>query len=164
MTNLVASSESSESLAAVVGRLTAFLAAQDNPGLAAELRRDALSGQPGIGFYRLAVALLPENWEREAEAWLCFLAAVVILTPKRHRPGRGLGEALVAAKYSELRLERLLAAAPDVLGDFVLSVARYLKAKDEGFDFTDLLVLLLARRDDTREEIRRRIALQYAKS
>jgi CRISPR system Cascade subunit CasB len=130
----------------------------------AALKRMAPDREPPLAFYRLAFSHLPEQWERQRSAWQTLVAGVAIMcaAPRPHDSGRPLGKVLAEHRYSEARLERLLAAEGDTLHTLLLRAARFLAAKKESVDWTDFARLtLITTNDDQHEKIRREIAGDY---
>lgn len=152
------------SLATPVARLAGVIGAPHYPaGDRAALRRWA-PGQPlPLSFYRLWLRHADSDLPPEAhtETWMALAWGLATMGAHAHQPGRALGQALAESRYSEGRLERLL-AAPDALRvDLFMSAVRFLAAKNERFDWGDAATFLLATDADKREGIRRRVASSY---
>jgi len=110
--------------------------------------------------------LLPASGERrhdEEVCWAAILAAIAQLA-ELHRPGRALGDALAVAHFAELRFVRLLRAREHGLLDNVRLTARFLAAKGEYVDCTDLARLVLSAGGRNEEAVRRRIARAFYSS
>jgi CRISPR system Cascade subunit CasB len=164
MTPNAQSTVAAEPLTAPVARLAGVIGAPHyTAGDRAALRRWA-PGQPlPLAFYRLwlrhADSELPA--EVHTESWMTLAWGLATMGAHAHQPGRALGQALAESRYSEGRLERLL-AAPDALRvDLFMSAVRFLAAKNERFDWGDAATFLLATDADRREGIRRRIASSF---
>jgi len=147
-----------------VARLAGVIGAPHYPaGDRAALRRWA-PGQPlPLAFYRLWLRHAGSDLPAEAhtESWMTLAWGLATMGAHAHQPGRALGQALAESRYSEGRLERLL-AAPDALRvDLFMSAVRFLAAKNERFDWGEAATFLLATDADKREGIRRRIASTY---
>lgn len=156
-------------LAELVGRLSRTLARELSPGDLAELRRlDPEQPFAPSLFKVLALHLedtgyLPEDGPARDEAERCFaaiLAGLAHLGPF-HQPGRPLGMALASAGASELRLVRLLRHHAGALRSTAILMARYLAARGEPTDFTDMARLLLSDGRDHAQAVRRQIARDY---
>lgn len=147
-----------------VARLAGVIASPHYPTAdRAALRRWA-PGQPmPLAFYRLWLRhagrdLPPES---QIEAWMALTWGLATMGAHAHHSERALGQALAEGRYSEGRLERLL-AAPDALRiDLFMSAVRFLAAKNERFDWSEAAAFLLATDSDKRESIHRRIASYY---
>lgn len=150
-------------LAGTVARLAGVIASPHYPTAdRAALRRWA-PGQPmPLAFYRLwlrhAGSDLPP--ESQTAAWMA-LAWGLATMGHAHQSERALGQALAESRYSEGRLERLLAAPHALRTDLFMSAVRFLAAKNERFDWSEAAAFLLATDTDKRESIHRRIASNY---
>jgi CRISPR system Cascade subunit CasB len=153
-----------EPLTTTVARLAEVISAPHYPaGDRAALRRWA-PGQPlPLAFYRLwlrhADSELPAEAHTESRMTLAWGLATT--GAHAHQPGRALGQALAESRYSEGRLERLLAAPDALRADLFMSAVRFLAAKNERFDWGEAATFLFATDADKREGIRRRIASTY---
>lgn len=139
-----------------------------NPGYPtgdrAALRRMIPGQPPPLSYYRFAIRILPDGWDRDAatrQNWMTIVAGIALMGPDAHRPDRCLGQVLAEAKYSERRLERLLAAAGDTARTLVLRTARFLAAKSAPCDWVDLARLLLTQQPDGRDDLALRIARDF---
>lgn len=152
------------SLAATVAHLAGVIGAPHYPTAdRAALRRWA-PGQPvPLAFYRLWLrhAGSEPPAESQTDAWMTLVWGLAAMGTQAHQPGRPLGQALAESRYSEGRLERLLAAPDALRGELFMSAVRFLAAKNERFDWCDAAKLLLATDADKREGIHRRIASAY---
>jgi CRISPR system Cascade subunit CasB len=148
-----------------IGRLAAVLSAEHFPGGdRAALKRMAPGAAPPLAFYRLWLRHLGDEppTPEQTPAWVVIVAGLAAAPPPGHRPGRGLGQALADSGWHEARLERLLAAGADgQQARLAADALRFLAARGEAFDWTQLARLLLARSDDARDAIHRRIATDY---
>ena len=151
-----------EGLGRSVARIGSVLGANDFPsGERAALRRLDPGGVPSLDFYRFAFRHLPAGWETHTRQWLVIVAGIALMSPGAHQHNRPAGQALAESGYAEARLERLLAAEDDTLHRLLLRAARFLAAKNETCDWTDLARLLLSQHDDRREAARLAIARSY---
>lgn len=163
MTTATVPASEPDSLWGKIARLGGVLSGEHFPtGDRAALKRMAPDQPPPLAFYRLAFRELPENWEYRRGAWQTLVAGMALRSGRDnpHNQKRPLGQALAQLKYSEARLERLLAAEGDTLHTLLLRAARFLAAKNESVDWTDCARLLLAE-GDRHEQIRREIASDY---
>lgn len=150
------------SLARLIGRVSALVGSEDFPtGERAALKRLAPDRPPSLAFYRFCFQHLPEGWQRQIGAWQVLLAGLAVMGISAHRSDRSVGQALAEHRYSEARLERLLATQDDVLYTLTLRVARFLAAKGESVNWLDLAQLLLAQDREKREAVRLKIAGDY---
>lgn len=160
-----ATADSGADLAGRVGRIASLLAADHFPGGdRAALKRHAPGQAPPLAFYRLWLRHLQADLPSEATtgAWALVVWGLALNGRKAHRPDRPLGRCLAESGYSEARLERLLAAADDDTRlALTASVVRFIAAKGDSFDWSQLAQLLLARSEDARERVHRRIATDY---
>ena len=156
-------------LRALVGRLVHVVEQALSPGVLAALRRLDLEDPSDPAFWQVMVASVEPSWtmpsrdlatKDEAERnWACVLNALVLMAGL-HQGGRGLGNALAAAGFSELRLSRLLRASGAGLRTEVRLAARYLGSKAEPSNHADLATLVLGRGDPD-DRTRRQIARNY---
>lgn len=133
------------------------------PGHRAALRRMS-PGQPlPLDFYRFALNCLPEGWEHNIEDWTAVVAGIALMSPNAHNPSVGFGTALGEAGYSELRLERLLAAEEGVRRILFLRAVRFLAAKSQAFNWAEGARFLLTRDEEKRQALNLRIATDFYK-
>lgn len=166
-TTQLASTPKTDSLSQLVGKIAWSLSNESSAGDLAALRR-VKSGDPTcLAFWKIAAAelepSLPPAGLRREEAetrWRGILSAMAELEGL-HEPQRSLGRALAEERYAKLRLERLLRAHGEALGDSVRTMAHFLGSKAAGFNQADLARLVLSdgRRDEDRA--RRKIARDY---
>lgn len=150
------------SLGRLIARVAAIIGSEDfSTGERAALKRLAPGQPPSLAFYRFCFQHLPDGWQRQVGAWQVILAGLALMGTQPHRPDRPLGQALAEQRYSEARLERLLAAQDEVLHTLTLRVARFLAAKGESVNWLDLANLLLAQDRDKHEAVRLKIAGDY---
>ena len=162
---MVASSTVETSLARCIGEVAAVLASDGFPTAErAALRRMSPTQPPPLAFYRFALRHLPEGWDADRDAlkdWIAIVGGIALMSPRAHRPDRGLGQALAEAGFAEARLERLLAAEGDARRLLLLRAVRFLAAKGIGCNWVDAARLLLIREPERREGLHRRIARDY---
>lgn len=127
----------------------------------AQLRRLNSRLPPGLTFFRFALHHLPPNWERSESQWMCLVSGIALMSPHAHRPGRRLGAVLAEAKYSEFRLERLLAAAGATRQILFQRAVRLLASRSLPFDWTDGARLLLTADPDRLERVQLQLASDY---
>lgn len=139
-----------------------------NPGYPtgdrAALRRMIPGQPPPLSFYRFAIRILPDGWDRDAptrQDWMTIVAGIALMGPDAHRPDRRLGRVLAEVGYAETRLERLLAAGGDTARVLVLRTARFLAAKSEPCNWIDLARLLLTRQAEGRDDLALRVARDF---
>lgn len=160
-----ASAPETDGFWAVIPRIAGILSGEHFPSSdRAALKRMAPDREPPLAFYRFAFRELPEDWEYQRQAWQAIATGMALSSGhgNPHSRGHPLGRVLAEHRYSEARLERLLAAEGDTLNTLLLRAARFLAAKKEPVDWTDCARLLLASGDDgKREQIRRKIAGDY---
>lgn len=139
------------------------------PGQIAELRRLDVERPSAPTFWAVVAteldAHLPPDGavvaRRAAERrWAVALRALAVLAGL-YRKGHRLGAALAAAGFSEMRFQRLLASPEDRLPDEIATVARYLAAKGEAFDWFDLVRLAVEVDPTAADDARRDIARDY---
>jgi CRISPR system Cascade subunit CasB len=159
-------------LQAAVNRIAAGLRHAGAAGDRASLKRLQWNDPSSPAYWRFLTeyveeaGLLTASGDRrhdEEVCWAAILASVAQLA-ELHRPGRALGEALAAADFAELRFVRLLRAREHGLLDNVRLTARYLAAKGEYVDCTDLAWLVLSAGGRSEEKVRRRIAQAFYSS
>lgn len=150
-----------------VARLAHRLADKHFPrGDAAELRRLAPERQAPMGaaFWRLLLDCVPDDRRAGVKAerrWAAIIHGMAVMAPNHHRQGDKPGGVLFDARYSELRLHRLLQAEDDALLDAVGRLARFLRAKGRPIDWVRLARLILADSPHYLEIQRREIARDY---
>jgi CRISPR system Cascade subunit CasB len=157
--------EESESLAAIIGRISGLIASEHFPnGDRAVLKRMDPKQEPPLSFYRFALRRLPENWQDQPRAWQAILSGMALMSPHIHRPDRPLGKVLAEEHFSEARLERLLAADSETQRTLTLRAIRFLAAKNQPVDWTHIAGLLLTKDAEKREKLHLRIASDYYKN
>ena len=157
-------SAATQSFATEIGHITGIITSDNFPTSdRAMLKRMDLNRMPPLAFYRFAFRHLPDNWQTERRTWQTLLTGMALMSPQIHRPDLSLGKALAENRYSEARLERLLAAEGDLLLTLGLRAIRFLAAKKLAVNWLDIANLLLSRAADTQEAVRLRIAGDYYK-
>lgn len=159
------SAASGEDFATKINRLARLLAGEHYPpGDRAALKRYAPGQTAPLAFYRLWLRHLDSDLPSgsQTSSWATLTWGLAISGTGAHRPGRSLGQALAESGYAEARLERFLGTR-DELSRLRLfsSLARFLAAKGEAFDWLDAARLLLTRDTDKREAVHRQIATAY---
>ena len=151
-----------ETLERKMGRIAGVISSDRFPtGERAALRRMA-PGQPlPLCFYRFAFSYLPPGWEHALEQWTTLIAGIALMSPNAYSPRVGFGRALAEAGYSELRLERLLAAEHNVQRTLFLRAIRFLAAKTEPFNWAEGARFLLTRDEEKREILNLRMARDF---
>jgi CRISPR system Cascade subunit CasB len=159
------------SFSSVVSRLAQFLdhggGALTTGDIAGLRRMDPTKTIDALGFFKLAatalVDQLPAGGPARDEAETRWAAVIVGLARlgALHQPGRALGEALVAAQFSEQRFVRLLSADKDRLIDELPALGRFLAAKGVPADFNQAAWLLFSAGRADEERSRRSLARSY---
>jgi CRISPR type I-E-associated protein CasB/Cse2 len=153
----------------VIRKLAALIDHELPPGDVAELRRLSSRDLTALAFWRLAALhLIPEGLlaanssrsEEQERTWAAILSCMAYMKGL-HSAQRSPGHALRDARFSELRLIRLLRSREERLLDNLRGVARYLASKGEAVDWTSLAVLALYPESSTAERTRRRIASDF---
>lgn len=152
----------------------AYEIARLDPGPAAALRRGPYRGAGAAAFWKLLAKHKPVGAARNEVGWAALVQAIAVLTPKgrdsRKQPAHDysltMGQALHDAGISELRLARLLAAAPELRGEVAVRVCRRLAAGEpKPFNLVTLGDFVLRGFQDTdrriAEDTDRRIARDY---
>lgn len=155
-------------LADTIGHIVKVISSDRFPtGDRAALRR-MTPGQPlPLVFYRFALQHLPEGWDRDQDRlldWVTIVAGIALMSPNAHRIDLPLGKALAEARYSEVRLERLLASEGSIRRILLLRAARFLAAKGSPCNWVDTAQLLLTRDPQKREQVHKRIAKEFYQS
>lgn len=153
---------SEETLEQQVGRIAGVIGSERFPtGERAALRRMAPGHRLPLSFYRFAFNYLPAGWEHAIDDWVTLVAGIALMSPQAYSPQAGFGKVLAESNYSELRLERLLAAEDEVRRILFLRAVRYLAAKSKPFNWAEGARFLLARSEDKREALSLRIARDF---
>lgn len=153
--------------AAHVPSLAGVLKAEHFPtGERAALKRMALDGAAPLAFHRFLLRHVDSAWQGEPwlPEWRSLICALAIQRDGGFDPVTPLGKALAVARFSEHRLERLLAANGDTLRQLALRAARQLAAKGIAADWRQMADLLFSRKPEIRESVNRRIARDYYRS
>ncbi len=157
--------ETNESLATTIGRISSLIASDRFPNSdRAMLKRMDARQAPPLSFYRFAFRHLPQNWQRQQEAWQAILTGMALMSPSIHRPDRPLGRLLAEERYAETRLERLLSAEGQTRSTLLLRMVRFLAAKRTPVNWVDIAGLLLTTDPEKREDLHMRIAHEYYKN
>ena len=130
-------------LAAAIARL--------DPGPAAQLRRGPLAETGAPAFWLLLSRFDLTALSRDLDGWAAMLQGMAILTPKggertkpsAHDPAMPAGCALAGAKFSELRLARLLSAPGATRRDLALRACRMLARESARIDWRQMARLIL---------------------
>ncbi|MCU7928140.1 MAG: type I-E CRISPR-associated protein Cse2/CasB [Candidatus Thiodiazotropha sp. (ex Dulcina madagascariensis)] len=154
--------ETAKSLASVIGSISGLIASENFPNSdRATLKRMDPKKEPPLSFYRFAFRHLPQHWQAQRKTWQTILNGMALMSPPIHRPDQPLGKVLAEEDYSEARLERLLAAEDETRRTLILRAVRFLAAKKQPVNWTDLAGLLLITDADKREDLHMRIAGDY---
>ena len=141
------------------------------PGPAAALRRGPLNGAGAAAFWKLLARHGPVGAALDEAGWASLIQAIAVLTPKgrdaekrsAHDRSLSMGQALFAARFSELRLGRLLAAAPELRRNLAVRVCRRLAAGESNrFDLVTLGHFILSCGEVTDRRIARDYYRAYA--
>jgi len=131
------------------------------PGDRATLRRMTPGMDPPLKFYRVFYRIIGVDEEYRLGKWMAICAGMAIMSPHPHNRKIKTGKALAKAGYSELRLERLLAAKGKTKERLLLNAARFLAAKRIAVNWVTFALLLLVRSDEKYEKAKRGIARDY---
>jgi|GEM_PF-821186 len=148
----------------LVPRLAAVIHGEAFPnGERARLKRMGLKGPPPLSYHRFLLRQVPAQWqgERLALSWRTLITALAQQHQNPHLPSVPFGSALVDCRYSELRLESLLAAEGRVLATLTVRAATRLAAARVRCNWRDIGWLLFAEGDETRERVNQRIARSF---
>ncbi len=148
----------------VINTLAGIIGSSDFPtGERTSLKRLQPGHPPSLGFYRFFYRHIKGLWaeERYLQDWITLLAGMALMYPSHHQLGRHVGEVLAKNRFAEARLERLLDADRQTQRILLLRTARFLAAKGEPIDWTEVAWLLFASDEVSREKQRRRIARDY---
>ena len=154
-----------QNLPEAIPKIAAEIAHLD-PGSAAALRRGPRNGAGAAAFWKLLAKYNPAGATRDEAGWAALIQAIAILTPKgrdrakrpAHDNSLAMGQVLFDAGFSEVRLARLLAAAPDLRLELAVRMCRRLAASESRrFNLVTLGYFVLYGGDRTD----RRIASEY---
>lgn len=157
------------SLSSVMTQLAHVLTDTLSSGDVADLRRLAPSDAGSPAFWKIVALVLepagqlPEGGPTRDAAerrWAAILQGLANLG-HLHQHGLGLGRALAEASFAELRFVRLLRSHDSGLLDLVRTTARFLAAKGQAVDWTDMAWLVLSDGRKHEEKVRRRLARDY---
>ena len=150
--------------AAHVPALAAVLKAEHFPtGERAALKRMGLDGPAPLAFHRFMLRHVDSAWQAESwiPEWRTLICALAIQRDEGFDPSSPLGQTFAEARFSEHRLERLLAATGETLHSLALRAARQVAAKGIAADWRQLADLLFSHNTEIREAVNRRIARDY---
>lgn len=149
-------------LASVIGRVSAVMSGEGfSTGDRAALRRMQPGQHPPLVFYRFAMRYLPDNWEKKQADWMAIVAGMALMSPQPHDPKQGLGRVLAEERFSEARLERLLASEGDVRRVLLLRAARLMAAKNRSVDWLQTALFLLIEDKSKLESLHRSVAKDF---
>ena len=157
------SAPATQNLAEAIPKIARKIAQLD-PGSAAALRRGPRHGAGAAAFWKLLAEYNPVGAVRNESGWAALIQAMAILTPKGRDPKKRLahdeslsmGQVLFDAGLSELRLARLLAAAPDLRLELAVRTCRRLAASQSNrFNLVTLGYFVLYGGDSTNHRIAR---------
>ncbi len=140
-----------QDIAVVVLRMAGLIATLD-PGSAASLRRDPLSGSGAAPFWNLLARNRIEASGESLKRWATVIQAIAILTPKgrdsakasAHNGSIPMGGALHRAGITHLRLARLLSARGQMRRDLLIRACRRLAVREPiRFDLRTLAKFVL---------------------
>lgn len=155
-----------QTLASKIAHIAGTIGSEHFPtGDRAVLRRMNPSGRSPLplAFYRFASHHL-EDWHYAPNDWVAIVAGIAIMSPGAYDPSRSLGKVLAETRYSEARLERLLASEGNTRRTLLLRAARFLATKNMAFNWTDAAQLLLTTEPEKLERLHRRIAHDFYSS
>ena len=147
-----------------VPALAAVLKAEHFPtGERAALKRMALDGPAPLAFHRFMLRHVDSAWQGETwtQEWRTLICSLAIQRDGGFDPSKPIVAALADSRFSENRLERLLAASGDTRRRLALRAGRQLAAKGIAADWRQLAELLFSRNPEIRETVNRRIARDY---
>ncbi len=153
-------------LPSVVGKVARAIQEHLGTGEVAELRRVSPRDPYTPALWKLLLLYVPRSWsagrdrDEKERRWAALFMGMAI-TAGLHDPAEHFGRALARAGWSELRFVRLMRECGDGLAEGVRRLARYLAAKNQHADWTDVAQLLLNQEGDWAERHRRRIARSY---
>ena len=133
----------------------------------ATLRRLSPKAPDAPAFWHLLFRNVPEDMRRGGSSetrWALIIHGMALMTHMQvsaHQQGRGLGRALHAAGFSEMRLNRLLRARGETFRDMVPRMCRFLASSNEAFDWARFGLMLLTEDEEKTEGYRRGIARDY---
>ena len=147
-----------------VPSLAAVLKAEHfSTGERAALKRMAIDGAAPLALHRFMLRYIDDTWQGESwlPEWRSLICSLAIQRDGGFDPHKPMGRALAEARFSEHRLERLLAAKGDTLRRLTLRAARQLAAKGIAADWRQVAELLFSRKPEIREALNRRIARDF---
>ena len=151
-----------DSIGSMIGRVAALIASENFPNAdQAALKRMDLAREAPLAFYRFTMRHLPEGWQHQQPEWRAILQGMALMRPRIHNPTTPFGRALAENRYSEARLERLLAAQGESHRTLLLRAVRFLATKKLACDWRDIALLLLTQDREKRESLHMKIATDY---
>ncbi len=129
----------------------------------ATLKRMSSRGPTPLAYHRFLLRHVPEPWQDPSFdlGWRTLIAGLAKHHDNPHTSNRPFGRALAEAGYSELRLERLLAAEGYVLATLSLRASTLLATQRAHSNWRDLAWLLFSPTDISREHANRQIARAF---
>ncbi len=148
----------------IIGHIAAVIGNSHFPtGERAGLSRINPGQPPPLTFYRFAVRHLPPGWDRNDETrrdWMTIVGGIALMSPNAHRVDQGLGQTLATVRFSEARMERLLASPKDTRRTLILRTARLLSAKGAACNWVTMASLLFKSASDL-DDLNRRVATAF---
>ena len=129
----------------------------------AALKRYIAGQSVPLEFYKLWLTKVERDLpsEQDTPVWALLAWGLAIYGAGATSRDCSLGRVLAESRYSEARLERLLAADENIRTTLFASTIRFLSRDKSAFDWLDAARLLFARKSEARERIRRKIAADY---
>lgn len=156
-----------EGLDKVIPRLAGILAHPEFPsGDLAELRRLKPEEPACAAYWRLLTRYVPRSWRRDLQAerdWAVLLQCMAIMAPRIHQQGTSLGRALALLGRDSLepRFLRLLRSRGRQFREQLRVICRLLASQAQAVDWIPLGYLLLNRKSNLQESIRRHLARDF---
>lgn len=151
-------------LGSLIARIAGVMGEDRFPtGERAALKRLAPNEPPGLAFFRFWPRYVGADAPSDTQVadWAAILSGIALMGRNAHQSGRRFGAVLAETRYSEGRLERLLATEdPAVRRVLFARAVRFLAAKGEAIDWLGAASWLLSS-DESRETAARRIARDY---
>jgi len=132
----------------------------------AALRRMNPDAPSAPAFWRLLTSKVPAPYHHGKDAerrWALIIQGMALMVPHHRGFDAGVGHALAAIRFSELRLAKLLNARKAQFRAQITHLARHLAARGQPIDWRRLgeLILCESRNEKRAEEIRMTIARDY---
>ncbi len=138
-----------------IPKLASVLKADYFPkGDRAALKRMALDGPAPMAFHKFVVTYVTPAFQDDPR-WRPILCALAIQRDGGFNPALPFGVALADVRFSEHRLERLLAATDETLQALGLRAARQIAAKGVACDWRQFADLIFSGSDAIRSRIAR---------